>query len=94
MAIQCWNPNPTERTENTHIHNNTLNASDTLSHINSLVDALTSHPAPHCGKDLLPRAERCWAIVSGHAPATDSLKSFTDGLSGRQYLGHTLLVAW
>ena len=26
VAIQCWNPNPTERTENTHIHNNMLNA--------------------------------------------------------------------
>ena len=63
-----------EDREHTHTQQHTQR-SDTLSHINSLVDALTSHPAPPLWKDLLPRAGRANSEVDMLQPRTPSSHS-------------------
>ena len=63
-----------EDREHTHTQQH-AQCSDTLSHINSLMDALTSHPAPPSWKDLLPRAGSANREVDTHQTQTPSSHS-------------------
>lgn len=89
-AIQCRNPNPTARAENTHTN---LIHPDPLTHTQFGGCTRQATQIPHPGRTWCPAAGSA-ASGSGHPPAVDTCCPFRAGLSGREHLAGSHTPCW